>query len=372
MRSSCAAQPALLAQFEGLLFPAAQTVMAGEVLEFLPYVFQLLALALHLSPAPAPPPQPAAPAQPSYSPAFKGLLPHLLQRRPWERKSSVPALAELLRVYLEKGAAGELLGGGGGGLGTVVGIAGMLLGSRGHETLAFALLDSLLTHVPLEALAPQLPSIFNGLQACVMASKALRIAKCFIHTAALLCGLRGPPALVAALSAGQLPALVESVLAPYAARLEGRVARSEAAIGLTRLLCECPELLAGGRDPGAWCKLLGAVVELVGGAGGAAGAAGAPAASRAALLGGSAALMEDEELPEDVDAGAPPPEYTASYNRLLHCALPSASAFASAGLPAPAVYLSQSLQRLAASNPAVQGIIAASPVAAQVASLPRA
>ena len=107
------------------------------------------------------------------------------------------------------------------------------------------------------------------------------------------------------------------------------------------------------------------------GAAGAAGAAGGGAAARAAMLGGSASFMEDEDLPEEVEGSVAQEEYTSSYNRLVYCALPQVSTVV-ASYPAPPVFLSQSLARLAAAHPAAQGIIAASTYAAAVAALPKA
>ena len=388
MRTACTAQPGLLVQFEGLLFPTAQAVMDGDVLEFLPYVFQLLTAALLLHP---PPPAPL-------SPGFKAfLLPHLLQPRPWQRKSSIPALTELLKAYLAR-APGEFYGGAGGGdcsaLITVLNIWQLLLKppppTKGQEGFSFSLFNGLVVSLPPEALAPHLPLILQGMLTSVYESKAARVARGFIHSVALLCGVAGPGAFVATLAALKptlLPELLDAVVAPLAEGVAGRTAKMEASIGLTRLLCETPSLLQG--DPAPWVKLLTAVLKLAGGAGGGSGggsgsgsgsggggsaggtAVGGTAASRAALLGGSAAFMEDEDLPQEEDAlGGLPVEYASSFNRLIHCATPTPYAFA-ATFPAPAAYLSQSLKRLIAAAPQVQAIIAASAVAPQVTNLLR-
>lgn len=63
-----------------------------SVVEFLPYVFQVMSLLLemHSNSIPA---------------SYMALFPHLLQPVLWERTGNIPPLVRLLQAYLEKGGA---------------------------------------------------------------------------------------------------------------------------------------------------------------------------------------------------------------------------------------------------------------------------
>lgn len=80
-------------RFESLLFPSFQAVLAQDVAEFVPYVFQLLAQLL------------AARRATGLSPSYKALFPPLLSPALWERRGNVPALTDLFRAYITKGFA---------------------------------------------------------------------------------------------------------------------------------------------------------------------------------------------------------------------------------------------------------------------------
>ena len=95
VRSCCTVpnQEAVLAasnQIETLLFPPFQIVLAQQVEEFIPYVFQVLATMLHYRPGSV------------LSESYKGLFAPILSAELWERKGNVPALSELLRTYITR------------------------------------------------------------------------------------------------------------------------------------------------------------------------------------------------------------------------------------------------------------------------------
>ena len=87
------AASAICDQFEALLFPPFQAVLTQDVVEFVPYVFQILAQLLASRPGKG------------LSPAYKALFPPLLSPALWERKGNVPALTDLFKAYINKGMA---------------------------------------------------------------------------------------------------------------------------------------------------------------------------------------------------------------------------------------------------------------------------
>ena len=63
-----------------------------RIVEFIPYVFQVLSLLLELH-------------TDSVPEAYLLLFPHLLQPILWERPGNIPPLVRLLQAFIEKGAA---------------------------------------------------------------------------------------------------------------------------------------------------------------------------------------------------------------------------------------------------------------------------
>jgi len=61
------------------------------VAEFIPYVFQVLALMLEMH------------AEGAVSPPYLALFPHLLQPVLWSRDANIPPLVRLLQAYISRG-----------------------------------------------------------------------------------------------------------------------------------------------------------------------------------------------------------------------------------------------------------------------------
>ena len=88
-----------MATLEQQLFPLFQMILQGDVVEFSPYSFQVIALMLSYY---APQPRPSAPSQPArlpVPPPYLSLFPFLLTPMLWERAGNVPALTRLLCSY---------------------------------------------------------------------------------------------------------------------------------------------------------------------------------------------------------------------------------------------------------------------------------
>lgn len=85
VRFICEANPSTVSSFEELLFPPFQHVLQMDVVEFTPYVFQILAemLCYHID---------------GLSEAYISLFPPLLSPLLWERAGNVPALVLLIKV----------------------------------------------------------------------------------------------------------------------------------------------------------------------------------------------------------------------------------------------------------------------------------
>lgn len=90
----CKAQPAAVSSFEEALFPVFQDILQQDVLEFMPYVFQMLSLLLEMrEEAKTPIPEP-----------YWQLFPCLLAPALWDRSGNVTPLIRLLSAFIRLGS----------------------------------------------------------------------------------------------------------------------------------------------------------------------------------------------------------------------------------------------------------------------------
>lgn len=98
VRSACApsasgtANEHAFEKFEALLFPPFQSILQLDVVEFVPYVFQVLGQLLSYRPVGG-----------GLSPAYSDLFPPLLSPVLWIRRGNVPALTDLVLAYIYQG-----------------------------------------------------------------------------------------------------------------------------------------------------------------------------------------------------------------------------------------------------------------------------
>jgi exportin-2 (importin alpha re-exporter) len=143
--------PDSITTFEPVLFPPFTEILQGDIdrayllsiclfvfiklraVEYIPYVFQILAqmLTLHRG----------VPVD------YRALLPFLLTPGIWAQKGSIPGLVSLLRAFLARDAAAMV------GAGQIIPVLGIvqqrLVPSKANDGWGFELLQSVVLHVPL-------------------------------------------------------------------------------------------------------------------------------------------------------------------------------------------------------------------------------
>lgn len=88
----CTAEPAAVSSFEEALFPIFQNILQQDILEFMPYVFQMLALLLEVRESSAIPE------------AYWALFPCLLTPTLWDRPGNVTPLIKLICAFIRQGS----------------------------------------------------------------------------------------------------------------------------------------------------------------------------------------------------------------------------------------------------------------------------
>ena len=153
-----------------------------EVLEFTPYVFQILAQMLEYRPV-----------EQGLGDAYTSLFAPCLDAVNWAATGNVPGLTRLMQAYLKK-AAPQIVSMDK--LTPLLGIYQKLNSAAKNEACAFDLLNSLLQYVPQEAMVPNMVTIFQLVCTRLQGTKSnlypIRTAQFF----ALFCGLYGGQAFV--------------------------------------------------------------------------------------------------------------------------------------------------------------------------------
>ncbi|KAG5184186.1 Cse1-domain-containing protein [Tribonema minus] len=229
----CQADASTVDMFEAALFPPFQQVLAQDVVEFAPYVLQILAQLLELRPT-------VTGGASGFTPAYTALFPPLLSPVLWERRGNVPALVRLLQAYLRKDAAALANAGH---LPAMLGVFQKLLATRATEEHAFALLSSIFTYSPVAALDPYLKDLFNLMLLRLQSHKTVKYVRHLTHFFALVAARHGAAFLARCLEACQ-PGLLGMILAQvWLPNFEqGLVLSSREekvfCVGMTKLACE--------------------------------------------------------------------------------------------------------------------------------------
>lgn len=239
-------------KFEALLFPPFQSVLQLDVVEFVPYVFQVLAQLLSYRPQGV-----------GLSPAYAGLFPPLLSPVLWSLKGNIPALSELILAYIEQGIE-EIVGNNQ--LEGVLGIFQKLLSAKSSEVFAFKLLNALVRSCPNEALARYYPMLLQLLLMRMQEHKTVQYCKLFVNFICLASMCEAGPSQIyqhlEGVQAGMVSMIIQQIWAPNAEGFADAeaVVVAQLIMGGSRLLCETP-IAESSSD---WSCLATCVLELVG------------------------------------------------------------------------------------------------------------
>ncbi|RPB05841.1 Cse1-domain-containing protein [Choiromyces venosus 120613-1] len=196
--------------------------------EFIPYVFQLLALLLE-SNVSAHLPQ-----------RYKDLITPLLTPALWESRGNVPALVRLLQAIMARGASHFVENNQ---ISAILGIFQKLVASKLTEIYAFELLEACFIYFPLSVLKPFVKDIFVILLTRLNRSKtealSQRFARFFYFLAARNKEGTGPDFVIEAIDAVQADIfrqLYGAIVLPDTQKLQRPTDRKVAVVGLTKFV----------------------------------------------------------------------------------------------------------------------------------------
>uniref|UniRef100_A0A8C9PEW2 Exportin-2 n=1 Tax=Spermophilus dauricus TaxID=99837 RepID=A0A8C9PEW2_SPEDA len=231
IRITCKANPAAVVNFEEALFLVFTEILQNDVQEFIPYVFQVMSLLLetHKNDIPS---------------SYMALFPHLLQPVLWERTGNIPALVRLLQAFLERGSntiastAADRPG--------LLGVFQKLIASKANDHQGFYLLNSIIEHMPPESVDQYRKQIFLLLFQRLQNSKTTKFIKSFLVFINLYCIKYGALALQEIFDGIQpkmFGMVLEKIIIPEIQKVSGNVEKKICAVGITKLLTECPPMM---------------------------------------------------------------------------------------------------------------------------------
>lgn len=250
IRIVCKSNPAAVSSFEEALFQIFERILTQDVQEFIPYVFQLLSLLLELHESGTIPE------------TYMLLFPCLLKPVLWDRPGNIHPLVRLLRAFIHKGPAQIAESGDFSGL---LGVFQKLVASKANDHEGFYLIQSLIEHTPTQArVSEYLQRVFMLLFQRLQSSKTTKFVKgllVFMCFYAVKYGAKNLVEIIDGIQTQMFGMVLERLMIVDMQKISGNVERKIAAVGVTKILCECPQLIDG---PYArlWSPLLQALIGL--------------------------------------------------------------------------------------------------------------
>uniref|UniRef100_A0A3B3UGH1 Exportin-2 n=1 Tax=Poecilia latipinna TaxID=48699 RepID=A0A3B3UGH1_9TELE len=250
VRITCKANPTTVSSFEEALFPVFTEILQNDVQEFLPYVFQVMSLLLeiHSNSIPA---------------SYMALFPHLLQPILWERTGNIPPLVRLLQAFLEKGGA-SIAASAADKIPGLLGVFQKLIASKANDHQGFYLLNSIIENMPPESITQYRKQIFILLFQRLQSSKTTKFIKSFLVFINLYCVKYGAIALQEIFDSIQpkmFGMVLEKIIIPEVQKVSGTVEKKICAVGITKILTECPAMMDTEYTK-LWTPLLQALIGL--------------------------------------------------------------------------------------------------------------
>ncbi|XP_036346077.1 exportin-2-like [Rhagoletis pomonella] len=246
----CKTDPAAVSSFEEALFPVFQGILQQDILEFMPYVFQMLSLLLEIREVSGSIPDP-----------YWALFPCLLVPALWDRPGNVTPLIRLITAFIRQGAAQIVALSK---LNAVLGIFQKMIASKSNDHEGFYLMQNLLAYYPTADLQPNMRQIFALLFQRLSLSKTTKYVRGIIVFLCYYTAKLGAPALVELIDqiqANMFGMVVERVFIPDMAKVSSEMDRKIVAVGVAKILTECPPMLTPPYVQ-RWSTLLQALVEL--------------------------------------------------------------------------------------------------------------
>ena len=241
----------------GKLISPLVSILRNNQNDFIHYVFQLFAVALESR------------QEPSIPDEIQSLLPAVLQPVLWTASENIPALSRFLQAVMVKDpkyfASNNLPP-------QVLGIFQALMGSKVHDTYAFALLDTFVQSMPMSLLESFLNGIIVVLMKKLQTSKNPRMA---LNILIFICILAIQHSSSSSdmtgtlirqfdiLQPGLFMLIMTSILLPNAPKIRDRHDRKIVLVGLIKIATDCPLLVQQPDFFALFVALVGCIITML-------------------------------------------------------------------------------------------------------------
>lgn len=245
----CKIEPNAVTSFEEALFPQFQNILQADIMEFLPYVFQMLSLLMEIRQTIGSVPDP-----------YLALLPCLLSPILWERPGNITPLIRLLCTFVKQAspqiqAQGKLMG--------VLGVFQKMIASKSNDHEGFYLLQNLILYYPRADIQQSMQQIFTLLFQRLSSSKTTKYVKSLIVFFNFYAAKIGPNELIQLIDGiqSQMFGMVcQRVFITDVNKVSGDIDRKIVAVGMAKLLCESQTMMQ--QYSAHWQGMLTALIEL--------------------------------------------------------------------------------------------------------------
>uniref|UniRef100_A0A6P4FW59 Exportin-2 n=1 Tax=Drosophila rhopaloa TaxID=1041015 RepID=A0A6P4FW59_DRORH len=246
----CQADASAVSSFEEALFPVFQGILQQDIVEFMPYVFQMLSVLLEVREGSGSIPEP-----------YWALFPCLLSPALWDRTGNVTPLIRLISAFIKQGSAqihalGKLSG--------ILGIFQKMIASKANDHEGFYLLQNLLSYYPAAEIQPNLRQIFGLLFQRLSLSKTPKyISGIIVFFSFYVIKYSGGQLaqMIDEIQPGMFGMLLDRVFITEMGKVPKEQDRKMVAVGVTKLLTETPEMLQQ-QYSAFWPRLLHSLIDL--------------------------------------------------------------------------------------------------------------
>ncbi|XP_055373310.1 exportin-2 [Condylostylus longicornis] len=246
----CKVQPSAVSSFEEALFPVFQAILQQDILEFMPYVFQILSLLLEIREGAGTIPDP-----------YWSLFPCLLSPTLWDRPGNVTPLIRLISAFIRQGSSqiSSL-----GKLNAVLGVFQKMIASKANDHEGFYLMQNLISYYPRDELQQVMKQIFGLLFQRLSSSKTTKYVKgiivffCFYATKL---GAQQLVDLIDSIQTQMFGMVIERVLISDMTKVSSDMDRKIVSVGISKILTESPSMLNAPYVE-MWPNLLKTLIEL--------------------------------------------------------------------------------------------------------------
>lgn len=245
----CKIEPNAVTSFEEALFPLFQNILQNDIMEFLPYVFQILSLLMEIRQTIGSVPDP-----------YLALFPCLLSPILWERPGNITPLIRLLCTFVKQAspqiqAQDKLM--------AVLGVFQKMIASKSNDHEGFYLLQNLIMYYPRADLNRIMAQVFTVLFQRLSSSKTTKYVKSlivFFTFYAAKIGANELIQLIDGIQAQMFGMVCQRVFITDVNKVSGDIDRKIVSVGMTRILCESQLMMQ--QYSANWQGMLQALIEL--------------------------------------------------------------------------------------------------------------